>query len=97
MKTRTLFKLVLVILAGLTLIEGRCLRCGIRRVGWALLNPRNQTCPKCGAGLEITQDGRPITTGYSPFQAEKYVIELPDSDTKSDGHGKNSSIKNNKQ
>ena len=60
------------------MLEGKCPKCGTSFVGWALLSPRNQTCPKCGSGLEITEDGRQIYQGYSPFTAEKYIINMPD-------------------
>jgi len=30
-------------------------------------------------GLEITEDGHRVSTGYSPFTAEKYRINLPTS------------------
>ncbi|RLC60920.1 MAG: hypothetical protein DRI01_09350 [Chloroflexi bacterium] len=59
------------------MLEGKCPKCGTRRIGWSLLNPRHQTCPKCGAGLEITEDGRRISIGYSPFTADKYFITPP--------------------
>jgi hypothetical protein len=36
-------------------------------------------CPKCGIGLELKEGGRKVSTGYSPFTAEKYVIDLPTS------------------
>ena len=39
--------------------------------------PRNQTCPICGVGLEITDVGGNVFKGYSPFTAEKYSINLP--------------------
>ena len=58
------------------MLEGKCSKCGARYFGWSLRFPRNQTCPKCGVGLEITEDGEKIT-GYSPFTAEKYVIKAP--------------------
>jgi len=59
------------------MLEGKCPKCGHCFVGWALLNPRHQTCPKCGIGLEITEGGHRILKGYSPFTAEKYLIDLP--------------------
>lgn len=59
------------------MLEGRCPKCGTRFIGWALLNPRHQTCPRCGSGLEITEDGKKIGTGYSPFTAEKYYLDVP--------------------
>jgi hypothetical protein len=58
-------------------LEGKCQKCGYQCIGWALRFVRNQSCPKCGAGLEIREDGRRIKTGYSPFSAEKYSIDLP--------------------
>ncbi|HEY92751.1 MAG TPA: hypothetical protein G4O17_03290 [Dehalococcoidia bacterium] len=59
------------------MLEGICPKCGTRFIGWALLNPRHQTCPRCGSGLEITEDGKMIGTGYSPFTAEKYYLDTP--------------------
>ena len=57
------------------MLEGRCLKCGIYYVGWALLNLRYQTCPKCGVGLEITQDGSLVCTEYTPFAAKEDIIK----------------------
>ena len=54
-----------------------CPKCGCCYVGWALRFPRNQTCSNCGAALEIFEDGKRISMGYSPFNAEKYSINLP--------------------
>jgi DNA-directed RNA polymerase subunit RPC12/RpoP len=59
------------------MIEGVCPRCGRLYYGWALLQPRNQSCPKCGVGLLITEDGKKTIQGYSPFTAEEYKIKLP--------------------
>jgi hypothetical protein len=56
------------------MLEGKCLKCGTYRCGWALLNPRYQTCPNCGAGLEITEDGRKIAKGFSPFTADRIDV-----------------------
>jgi len=56
------------------MLEGCCPKCGTRRVGWALRFPRYQSCPECGTGLEITENGQPIGRGYSPFTAEEYII-----------------------
>jgi hypothetical protein len=39
--------------------------------------PRNQSCPKCGVALDIYEEGKRISRGYSPFTADKYVIDLP--------------------
>ena len=59
------------------MIEGTCPRCGQRYFGWALLQPRNQTCTKCGAGLLITEDGIRKIEGYSPFTADEYKLKTP--------------------
>jgi hypothetical protein len=59
------------------MLDGKCPKCGHHCIGWALQYPRNQTCPRCGIGLEITEDDRSVLTGYSPFTAEKYSIDLP--------------------
>ncbi len=58
------------------MLEGKCPKCGAKYFGWALQWPRNQTCSKCGTGLEITEDGM-VFTGYSPFTAEEYNINPP--------------------
>jgi hypothetical protein len=54
------------------MLEGKCPKCDARYYGWALANPRNQTC-KCGAALIIFDENTSIK-GYSPFEAEKYVF-----------------------
>ena len=59
------------------MLEGKCPKCEYHRVGWALRFPRHQTCPRCGIGLEITEGGRSVSTGYSPFTAERHSINLP--------------------
>jgi len=57
------------------MIEGKCPRCGHQYYGWALLQPRNQSCTKCGIGLIITEDSGKTIRGYSPFTAEEYKIK----------------------
>jgi hypothetical protein len=59
------------------MIEGRCPKCGQRYYGWALLQPRYQSCLKCGVGLLITEDSKKTFQGYSPFTADEYKINLP--------------------
>ena len=60
---------------------GRCQYCGYLCYGWALLNPRNQTCPGCGARLLIIEDGHRVADEYSPLTARKYsvgrIIDMP--------------------
>jgi hypothetical protein len=36
-------------------------------------------CSNCGAALEIYQDGKRISEGYSPFTAEEHSVNLPSS------------------
>ena len=31
----------------------------------------------CGAALEIFEDGKKISDGYSPFTTEKYYLDQP--------------------
>lgn len=59
------------------MLEGKCPKCGARYFGWALRFPRHQTCPGCGVGLEILEDGKRLSQGYSPFTAEKHSISIP--------------------
>jgi ssDNA-binding Zn-finger/Zn-ribbon topoisomerase 1 len=75
------------------MIEGECLKCGQRYYGWALLEPRNQSCSKCGVGLLITEDGKTFFKGYSPFEAEKYVIKSPNGVTEPSEEDKGTGIK----
>ena len=59
------------------MIEGICPKCGRRFYGWALLQPCNQSCPKCVTGILITEDGKKTIQGYSPFAAEEYKFKSP--------------------
>ena len=59
------------------MLEGKCPKCGTSYFGWALRFSRHQMCPKCSVGLEILEDGRPVSKGYSPFTAKKHTINLP--------------------
>ncbi len=59
------------------MLEGRCPKCGYCCVGEALRFPRNQSCSGCGAALEIFENSKIISYGYSPFTAEKYYINQP--------------------
>jgi len=63
------------------MIEGHCPKCGQHYYGWSLLQPRNQTCTKCGTGLLITEDGKQTIVGYSPFTAEEYKLKSPHQET----------------
>jgi hypothetical protein len=73
------------------MIEGKCSKCGTLRYGWALLNTRYQTCPKCGSGLDIYKDGHLISKGFSPFTAKRIDVEeskdTPSSQMKNEGEG----------
>jgi DNA-directed RNA polymerase subunit RPC12/RpoP len=42
------------------MIEGTCARCNKRYYGWALLQPGEHRCEKCGDGLLLTEDGRRV-------------------------------------
>ena len=59
------------------MIVGSCPKCGCWSLGERLRFPRNQTCSMCGAALEIFEDGKKISEGYSPFTAEEYRIKGP--------------------
>lgn len=69
------------------MLEGKCPKCGYHCIGWALRFPRNQSCPNCGTGFEITQDGK-VFTGYSPFTAEKYFVNIPNNEPLSNEENK---------
>ena len=76
------------------MLEGRCPECGIHYYGWALRNPRYQTCSKCGIALEITEEGRRVFKGYSPFTAERYIIDAPTNAPPPDEKEKSRRVKN---
>ena len=59
------------------MLEGRCKKCKTRYYGWALRFPRNQSCSKCGAALDIYEEGKYVSEGYSTFTTLKYVITIP--------------------
>ncbi|KTB48782.1 hypothetical protein [Dehalogenimonas alkenigignens] len=59
------------------MLQGKCPNCGYECVGWGLQFPRHQSCARCGTGLQITRDGKPLGTGYSPFTAEKESVPGP--------------------
>ena len=64
--------------------EGRCSKCGSIYHGWALLNPRNQYCSKCGTGLDIKSSDGTIFKGYSPFDADGDLLNPPKQVTDTD-------------
>ena len=57
---------------------GFCPKCGTKRIGHALRIPRYQACPKCGVGLEITEDGKYFGSGFSPFTADEIDTQPKD-------------------
>jgi transcription initiation factor IIE alpha subunit len=64
------------------MLEGKCPKCGMVRYGWALLNPRHQTCSACGIGLEIYENGQKILKGFSPFESDRIDIRRSESTNK---------------
>lgn len=92
MRIRTILIAVLAAPVMLGVLEGKCPKCGTHRIGFALRNPRHQTCPKCGAGLEITNGGRKVSKGYSPFTAERYLLSPPNNAPSADDKEQNSHV-----
>ena len=78
MKVWNLVKAILLSVTMLSIPMGFCPKCGIKRKGHALRIPRYQTCPKCGSGLEIIEDGKRIGSGFSPFTADQLNIKPKD-------------------
>ena len=93
MKIHVLLMAILATIGILSMPEGRCPKCGLQYHGWALRNPRHQTCPKCGRGLEIKNSNGTISEGYSPFNAEGYRLNPPGKVTHPDEGAKNSNEK----
>jgi len=67
------------------MLEGKCPKCGTRYFGWALRFPRHQVCLKCGVGLDIIEDGRQVSRGYSPFSAPEHSVDSPSRAASLDG------------
>ncbi len=59
------------------MIEAICPKCGHRYYGWVLLQPNNQSCPKCGVELLTTETGNRAIERYSHITDEEYKIKLP--------------------
>ncbi len=59
------------------MLEGRCPKCGTHQIGWALQFERHQSCPNCGTGLDLYEDGKLIGRGFSPFTAPELIIQPP--------------------
>jgi hypothetical protein len=64
------------------MLEGKCPKCGYECLGWGLRFPRHQACARCGSGLVITEDGKQVGVGYSPFTADK-IVQTTEKITKS--------------
>ena len=56
------------------MLEGICPKCGLYRRGWALAFPRHQFCSECGTALLTTENGQPVSQGYSPFSDDGHTI-----------------------
>lgn len=56
------------------MLEGKCLKCGIRYYGWALRDSRHQTCPNCGRKLQIKRSNGTLSAGYSPSLIDKHLL-----------------------
>ena len=54
------------------MIEGRCPMCGKRYYGWALSQPSNHICNKCGVSLLISDQDKPSYEGYPPIYINKH-------------------------
>ena len=61
------------------MLEGKCPKCGACYYGESLRFQRHQMCVLCNVGLEIFEDGKRISEGYSPFTAEEYSPDVPPS------------------
>ena len=66
------------------MLTGKCPKCGWDFYGWALRFPRNQMCGNCGSPIEIFEDGKKVSDGFSPFDAEEYRI-IPNQETPAPG------------
>jgi len=66
------------------MLEGRCPKCNTRYSGWALAVASQQACSECGHKLNIyeSETGRLISTGYSIFEADNYIVEASSSEEK---------------
>ena len=59
------------------MIEGICYKCG-PRVLWLGITPTSKSsCPKCGAGLLITEDGKEDNSRIFSFYCRRIQNEIP--------------------
>ena len=93
MKVWNSVKAILLSVIMLSIPMGFCPKCGTKRMGYALRIPRYQACPKCGAGLEIIEDGKRIGSGFSPFTAEEYNTKPTDQTLKTKGKIEDKDVK----
>ena len=66
--------------------EGKCPNCGTSFHGWALTDPGKQTCPECGAVLEMIDCER--REAKSESSADERPIDSTPDDHQSDDKGK---------
>jgi hypothetical protein len=62
-------------------------------MGHALRFPRYQSCPKCGAGLQIIEDGKHVASGFSPFTADEIDKKPKEKTSKTKGQVEEKEIK----
>lgn len=49
------------------MLKGKCPKCGAEYVGWALSNPQERKCSKCGGRLVVIAEGKPkVVNDYPP-------------------------------
>jgi transcription initiation factor IIE alpha subunit len=58
-------------------LKGVCPKCGASYYGWALRNPGEPKCDRCGSDLKISENGAHIRSHYSSLTTRTYKITNP--------------------
>jgi len=53
-------------------LKGVCPKCGASYYGWALRNPIEPKCDRCGSDLKISENGVHIRSHYSSLTTRTY-------------------------
>jgi len=56
----------------MSILKGKCPKCGASYYGWALNNPNQQQCERCGCELDIFENRKPIVPNHDLLSYPEY-------------------------